>query len=130
MVRLGLLVVTALSVLSPALPASLADDDSSIADAPGDESSTIPAAEATGLREEVVVTVGRIDQELRDVAGSITVLTREDVRRSASRTVDDFLRQIPGFGLFRRSSSVGPGLPGESVTSASASGRFPTWRAT
>ncbi len=115
-VRLRLLVLAARATLHPGLPASLADDDSSTVDSSG--------AEAIGLREEVVVTVGRIDQELRDVAGSISVLTREDVRRSASRTVDDFLRQIPGFGLFRRSSSVvaHPTIQGVSLRGISPSG--------
>src|SRR3970282_883507 len=36
----------------------------------------------------------------------VTVLTRDDVRQSAAQTVDDLLRQVPGFSLFRRTSSV------------------------
>lgn len=36
----------------------------------------------------------------------MTVLTGEDIRHSASQTVDDVLRQVPGFSLFRRSSSL------------------------
>ena len=36
----------------------------------------------------------------------MTVLTRDDIRQSASQTVDDLLRQVPGFSLFRRSSSL------------------------
>ena len=36
----------------------------------------------------------------------MTVLTREDIDRSPSQTLDDLLRQVPGFSLFRRSSSL------------------------
>jgi iron complex outermembrane receptor protein len=36
----------------------------------------------------------------------VTVITGEDIRHSASQTVDDILRQVPGFSLFRRSSSL------------------------
>ena len=37
---------------------------------------------------------------------SVTVLTREDIHYSASQTVDDLLRQVPWFSLFRRCSSL------------------------
>ncbi|MFZ1060581.1 MAG: TonB-dependent receptor [Candidatus Rokuibacteriota bacterium] len=56
--------------------------------------------------EPVVVTVTRIEQRVSEVPASVTVLTREDIRQSASQTVDDLLRQVPGFSLFRRSSSL------------------------
>jgi outer membrane receptor protein involved in Fe transport len=56
--------------------------------------------------EPVVVSAGRVEQALQDVPSNVTVLTREDIERSAARTVDDLLRQIPGFSLFRRSSSL------------------------
>src|SRR6059036_753672 len=56
--------------------------------------------------EPVVVTVTRIEQKAGDAPASVTVLTRDDIRLSASQTVDDLLRQVPGFSLFRRSSSL------------------------
>ena len=56
--------------------------------------------------EPVVVSAGRVEQTTAEVPTNVTVLTRDDVERSAARTVDDLLRQIPGFSLFRRSSSV------------------------
>ncbi len=56
--------------------------------------------------EPVVVTVTRMEQQAGDAPASVTVLTREDIRQSASQTLDDLLRQVPGFSLFRRSSSV------------------------
>ena len=67
-----------------------------------------PAAESNqpARLEPVVVTATRIDRPLEDVTADVTVLTTADIQQSAAQTVDDFLRQIPGFNLFRRSSSL------------------------
>jgi outer membrane receptor protein involved in Fe transport len=73
---------------------------------------TFAASSAPGTPEApvrldpVVVSAGRVEQALQDVPANVTVLTRDDIERSAARTVDDLLRQIPGFSLFRRSSSL------------------------
>ena len=56
--------------------------------------------------DPVVVSASRVEQRLRDVPANVTVITREDIEHSPARTVDDLLRQIPGFSLFRRSSSL------------------------
>src|SRR5574337_897535 len=56
--------------------------------------------------EPVVVSASRVEQQLRDVPANVTVITREDIEASSARTVDDLLRQVPGFSLFRRSSSL------------------------
>jgi outer membrane cobalamin receptor len=56
--------------------------------------------------EPIVVTPTRLEQASGEAPGSVTVLTRDDVRQSAAQTVDDVLRQVPGFSLFRRTSSV------------------------
>ena len=56
--------------------------------------------------EPVVVTVTRMEQKAGDAPASVTVLTRDDIEHSASQTVDDLLRQVPGFSLFRRASSL------------------------
>ncbi len=56
--------------------------------------------------EPVVVTVTRMEQQFGEAPASVTVLTRGDVGQSASQTLDDLLRQVPGFSLFRRSSSI------------------------
>ena len=70
---------------------------------------TVPAIaqerEAPRL-EPVVVTVTRFEQHVEEAPASVTVVTRDDIRQSASQTVDDLLRQVPGFSLFRRTSSV------------------------
>jgi outer membrane receptor protein involved in Fe transport len=56
--------------------------------------------------EPVVVSAGRVEQKLREVPANVTVLTREEIQRSPAQTIDDLLRQIPGFSLFRRASSL------------------------
>ncbi len=54
----------------------------------------------------VVVTPGRLEQEAGEAPASVTVIDGRDVRQSPSQTVDDLLRQVPSFSLFRRSSSL------------------------
>jgi outer membrane receptor protein involved in Fe transport len=56
--------------------------------------------------EPVVVGATRTEQRLKDAPASVTVLTQEDIATSPARTADDLLRQVPGFSLFRRSSSA------------------------
>ncbi len=71
---------------------------------------TAPAAaqapETPTRLEPVVVTPTRMEQKAGDAPAAVTVITRDDVTHSASQTVDDLLRQVPGFSLFRRSSSI------------------------
>jgi outer membrane receptor protein involved in Fe transport len=57
------------------------------------------------LAEEVTVTASRTEARLGDTASRVVVLSRADLLSSAALTVDDALRQIPGFSLFRRSGS-------------------------
>ncbi|HEU5194370.1 MAG TPA: TonB-dependent receptor plug domain-containing protein, partial [Methylomirabilota bacterium] len=64
------------------------------------------APDAATRLEPVVVTVTRMEQKAGDAPASVTVLTRDDIDHSASQTVDDLLRQVPGFSLFRRASSL------------------------
>lgn len=52
------------------------------------------------------VTATRVGDELADPSASLTTFDESDVRTSAARTLDDLLRSVPGFNLFRRSSSV------------------------
>ena len=64
-----------------------------------------PAQDAERL-EPVVVTATRTEQRLGEAPASVSVLTREDISRTAAQSLDDLLRQVPGFSLFRRSSSL------------------------
>src|SRR5713101_3546322 len=56
--------------------------------------------------EPVVVTATRTEQRLGEAPASVSVLTREDISQTAAQSLDDLLRQVPGFSLFRRSSSL------------------------
>ena len=56
--------------------------------------------------ETVVVTATRTGLSEGEPAASATVLDQQDVQVSADITVDDILRTIPGFSLYRRSSSL------------------------
>ncbi|HEY0513486.1 MAG TPA: TonB-dependent receptor [Thermoanaerobaculia bacterium] len=56
--------------------------------------------------DTLVVTAARAEQRLTDAVAPTSVLGREDLDRSPALTLDDQLRQIPGFSLLRRSSSV------------------------
>lgn len=56
--------------------------------------------------EPVVVTATRTGLTTEESPASATVLDREDVQTSANIAVDDILRTIPGFSLYRRSSSL------------------------
>jgi outer membrane receptor protein involved in Fe transport len=57
------------------------------------------------LRNRVTVTATRTAARLEDIPGSALVLNSDDVAGTAALTLDDLLRQIPGFALFRRSGS-------------------------
>jgi iron complex outermembrane recepter protein len=56
--------------------------------------------------EEIVVTATRSPRPRRDVPAAVTVLLRSEIERSPTKTVDELLRVVPSFGLFRRTSSM------------------------
>lgn len=74
--------------------------------------------------EKVIVTATRSEQRLVDIPAHVSVLSREDLQQSAALTVDDALRQIPSFSLFRRASSLvaHPTTDGVSLRGIGASG--------
>ena len=65
-----------------------------------------PPAAAPSFADTIVVTAARGEQRLVDAVSPTSVLSREDLSRSPALTLDDRLRQIPGFSLLRRSSSL------------------------
>jgi outer membrane receptor protein involved in Fe transport len=74
--------------------------------------------------ETVTVTATRTQTRLGDVAGSLVVLSSADLSTTAAATLDDALRQVPGFTLFRRSGSrtANPTTQGVSLRGVGASG--------
>jgi len=57
-------------------------------------------------QEIVVVTSSRTEEPLVDSVGLVSAFTAEDLKHSPSLVIDDQLRRVPGFSLFRRSSSL------------------------
>jgi outer membrane receptor protein involved in Fe transport len=54
---------------------------------------------------EVTISIARTETRLTETPASVVVLNRENLEQTAAQTVDDALRQVAGFQLFRRSSS-------------------------
>ncbi len=57
-------------------------------------------------QEVVVVTATKTEEPLLDSVGLVSAFTAEDLSRSPALVIDDQLRRVPGFSLFRRSSSL------------------------
>lgn len=76
------------------------------------------------VSEQVTVTATRTPARLADTAASTVLLTSEDLASSASPALDDALRQVPAFSLFRRSGSrtANPTSQGVSLRGVGASG--------
>ncbi|MEJ7618559.1 MAG: TonB-dependent receptor plug domain-containing protein [Pyrinomonadaceae bacterium] len=76
------------------------------------------------VAEQVTVTASRVATRLSDTAASILVLSSLDLARTPAVSLDDALRQIPGFTLFRRSGSrtANPTAQGVSLRGVGASG--------
>ena len=82
------------------------------------------AAQSPADLERIVVTATRLPMALADVPTIVTVLDRQDMQRSATKTLDELLRSAPSFGLFRRSSSIAadPSSQGVRLRNVAASG--------
>jgi len=78
----------------------------------------------TAISATVTVTPARAEIRLSDAPASVSVLDAKDLNHAAAQTVDDLLRQVPGFSIFRRSSSIvaNPTTQGVSLRGAGASG--------
>jgi len=78
----------------------------------------------SSVSQQVVVSAARTEIRLADSPGSTVLLAQQDVAASPSLMVDDILRQVPGFTLFRRSDSrsANPGSQGVSLRGLGPSG--------
>lgn len=76
------------------------------------------------VAEQLTVTAERTLTRVSDTAASIAVLSNDDLATTAALTLDDALRQVPGFSLFRRSGSrtANPTSQGVSLRGVGASG--------
>ena len=101
--------------------------------APGFTTLQLPAAnrgsnaitlQPAGVAEQVNVVANRSALPTAETAESVVVLSQNEIRTSASSAIDEVLRQVPGFTLFRRSSSIylNPTSQGVSLRGTNASG--------
>jgi outer membrane receptor protein involved in Fe transport len=74
--------------------------------------------------ETVTITPARAALRIDEQPSSVSILDARDVSQAAAQTIDDLLRQVPGFSLFRRSSSLvaNPTTQGVSLRGVGASG--------
>jgi outer membrane receptor protein involved in Fe transport len=80
----------------------------------------LPASAA----EQITVTANRTGVRVIENATSVTILSGPDLDATAAFRLDDVLRQVPGFSLFRRTSSrtANPTTQGVSLRGLGASG--------
>jgi outer membrane receptor protein involved in Fe transport len=71
----------------------------------GEDSRVVVVMRVAGGSEEVEVTAARSPLPLDATASSVRVMTGEQLREAPGYTLDDRLRQVAGFQLFRRTSS-------------------------
>lgn len=76
------------------------------------------------VTERVLVSAARAETRLADTPASSVLLSRRDLEATPALTLDDTLRQVPGFTLFRRSGSrtANPTTQGVSLRGLGASG--------
>src|SRR5689334_2723003 len=76
------------------------------------------------VQDSITVTATRTETRVADTPASVIVLSRETLARTAAPTLDDALRQVAGFTLFRRSGSrvANPTTQGVSLRGVGASG--------
>ena len=90
-------------------------------DFPEDLSLTLSPAPLT---ERVIVTANRTETRIGETAASVVSISNREIQTSGAPAIDDVLRQVPGFSLFRRSGSrsANPTTQGVSLRGVGASG--------
>jgi outer membrane receptor protein involved in Fe transport len=76
------------------------------------------------INQTMTVTAARAPTSLDETPASVIVLDEIELRNTAAVTLDDVLRQVPGFTLFRRTGSrvANPTTQGVSLRGVGASG--------
>jgi outer membrane receptor protein involved in Fe transport len=78
----------------------------------------------TAASETITVTATRTETRVADTPSSVVALSRETLQTTAAPTLDDALRQVAGFTLFRRTGSrvANPTAQGVTLRGVGASG--------
>ncbi len=97
-----------------------------VTDARAQDQPPPPEAAATppAWSQKVTVVANRDEQRLGDTASRVAILDAGDLRATSAVTLDDALRQVPGFSLFRRTGSraANPTAQGASLRGIGPSG--------
>jgi len=82
------------------------------------------AAPPLAVAEEITVRASRTARRLADTPAGVTVLSAADLAAGTATTLDQALRAVPGFSLFRRADSrfANPTTQGASLRGLGASG--------
>jgi outer membrane receptor protein involved in Fe transport len=88
-----------------ALVAIARDGFKEVARTLGDEDQIVVVMQVAGASEQVEVTATRTPLALEATASSVRTMTGEQLRTAPGYTLDDRLREVAGFQLFRRTSS-------------------------
>jgi len=77
-----------------------------------------------GVSAKVTIAAARVEGRADETAATVVLLQGTDLNTTAAVTLDDTLRQVPGFSLFRRSGSrtANPTSQGVSLRGIGASG--------
>lgn len=80
--------------------------------------------EPAPVNEQVTVSATRTETRLGDTPASVSIIDAKRLSESAAVTLDEALRQVPGFTLFRRTGSraANPTTQGVSLRATGASG--------
>ena len=62
-------------------------------------------------REQIIVSAARTQIGLSEAPGSSVLLSETDVKAAPALSIDDILRQVPGFSLFRRTGEADLAIP-------------------
>jgi outer membrane receptor protein involved in Fe transport len=91
--------------LTATLLAGLIATHAAAQDAPEPKPDVAPPVEPVRAAESIVVTASRTPQPDAEAPPSLVVVTAKDLDATAAPTLDDALRLVPGFNLFRRTGS-------------------------
>jgi hypothetical protein len=91
---------------------------------PGGEAGPLTIVLRRSFADRVTVTASRVPERLGETPSSVVVLGSEALETTPALAVDDALRQVPGFTLFRRAGSrtANPTTQGASLRGVGGSG--------
>lgn len=115
---------TALALLACLVAPWPVTSSAAAAEPPQEPAEPREGSPAASVEERIVVTATATPERLEDTAAAVAVLGEEELATSAAVTLDEALRQVPGFTLFRRTSSrtANPTIQGASLRGLGGSG--------